>query len=155
MTRRGGARPGEVRARPREGRTQVSAGADWGAAAGQVERMLQQVAPGRYDAYEALLHALAEGQVWMLLWNGAPGAPDAQYGNMDVDGHGYAPCVTSAQELAASGWNRAHEVVDARRIADSLYRDHYGLWLNPHAVGGGVGIPWLDLRRIAGGLDRL
>ncbi|WP_184503501.1 enhanced serine sensitivity protein SseB C-terminal domain-containing protein [Streptomyces botrytidirepellens] len=133
----------------------MSAGADWGAAAGQVERMLEQVAPGRYDAYEALLRALSEGQVWMLLWHGAPGDPDAQYGNMDMDGHGYAPCVTSAQELAASGWNRAHEVVDARRIADSLYRDHYGLWLNPHAPGGGVGIPWLDLRRIAGGLDRL
>src|ERR1044072_7054096 len=114
MTRRGGARPGEVRARRREGRAQGGGGA----AAGRVERMLQQVAPGRYDAYEALLHALAEGQVWMLLWNGAPGAPDAQYGHMDVDGHGYAPCVTSAQELAASGWNRAHEVVDARRIAD-------------------------------------
>ncbi|MET7760881.1 enhanced serine sensitivity protein SseB C-terminal domain-containing protein [Streptomyces sp. NPDC005336] len=117
--------------------------------------MLQQVAPGRYDAYEALLHALAEGEVWMLLWHGAPGSSDAQYGNMDVGGLGYAPCVTSAQELAASGWNRAHEVVDGRRIAASLYRDRYGLWLNPHAPGGGVGIPWLDLRRIAGGLDRL
>ncbi|MCD9592775.1 MULTISPECIES: enhanced serine sensitivity protein SseB C-terminal domain-containing protein [Streptomyces] len=133
----------------------MSAGADWGAVAGQVERALQQVAPGRYDAYEALLRAIGEGQVWMLLWHGAPGSPDAQYGNMDVDGLGYAPCVTSAQELAASGWNRAHEVVDGRLIADSLYRDRYGLWLNPHAPGGGVGIPWPDLRRIAGGLDRL
>ncbi|MCG0284939.1 enhanced serine sensitivity protein SseB C-terminal domain-containing protein [Streptomyces sp. PSAA01] len=133
----------------------MSAGADWGAAAGQVERALQQVAPGRYDAYEALLRAIGEGQVWMLLWHGAPGTPEAQYGNMDVAGIGYAPCVTSAQELAASGWNRAHEVVDGRLIADSLYRDRYGLWLNPHARGGGVGIPWPDLRRIAGGLDRL
>ena len=56
------------------------------AAAGQVEHMLRQVTPGRYDAYEALLHALAEGQVWMLLWHGAAGLPDAQYGNMEVDG---------------------------------------------------------------------
>ncbi|MER7789005.1 enhanced serine sensitivity protein SseB C-terminal domain-containing protein [Streptomyces sp. NPDC097640] len=117
--------------------------------------MLQQVAPGRYDAYESLLYALAEGQVWMLLWQGAPGSPDAQYGNMDVGGLGYAPCVTSAQELAASGWSRAHEVVSGRQIAASLFPDRYGLWLNPHAPGGGVGIPWLDLRRIAGGLDRL
>ncbi len=29
------------------------------AAAGQVEHMLRQVTPGRYDAYEALLRALA------------------------------------------------------------------------------------------------
>ena len=40
-------------------------------------------------------------------------------------------------------------------IARTLYPDHWGLWLNPHAPGGGVGIPWLDLRRIATGLDRL
>lgn len=120
-----------------------------------MERMLRQVAPGRYDAYESLLRALADGQVWMLLWHGTPGSPDAQYGNMDVEGLGYAPCVTSAQELAASGWNRAHEVVGGRQIAASLFPDRYGLWLNPHAHGGGVGIPWLDLRRIAGGLDRL
>lgn len=135
--------------RPREGRTQVSAGG------GHVERMLQQVAPGRYDAYESLLYALAEGQIWMLLWHGTPGSPDAQYGNMDVAGLGYAPCVTSAQELAASGWNRAHEVVGGRQIASSLFPDRYGLWLNPHAPGGGVGIPWLDLRRIACGLELL
>ena len=47
--------------------------------------MLRQVAPGRYDAYEALLRALATpatGQVWMLLWHGQAGSPDAQYGNM-------------------------------------------------------------------------
>ncbi|MDX3231044.1 enhanced serine sensitivity protein SseB C-terminal domain-containing protein [Streptomyces sp. ME19-01-6] len=117
--------------------------------------MLQQVAPGRYDAYESLLYALADSQVWMLLWHGTPGSPDAQYGNMDVAGLGYAPCVTSAQELAASGWDRAHEVVSGRQIASSLFPDRYGLWLNPHAPGGGVGIPWLDLRRIACGLDRL
>ncbi|GAB2614255.1 enhanced serine sensitivity protein SseB C-terminal domain-containing protein [Streptomyces capparidis] len=117
--------------------------------------MLRQVAPGRYDAYEALLRALAEGEVWMLLWQGQPGSPDAQYGNMDVDGYGYAPCVTSARELTASGWNRAHEVVSGRAIARSLFRTRWGLWLNPHAPGGGVGIPWLDLRRIASGLDRL
>ncbi len=128
----------------------MSAGAESG-----VEQMLRQVAPGRYDTYEALLHALAEGSVWMLLWHGQAGSPDAQYGNMEVDGLGYAPCVTSAQELAASGWNRAHAVVPGRAVASSLYPDRWGLWLNPHAPGGGVGVPWLDLRRIAAGLDRL
>lgn len=139
------------------GGTQVSAGAGGGAAAaaGQVEQMLHGVSPGRYDAYEALLHALADGQVWMLLWQGQAGSPDAQYGNMDVGGLGYAPCVTSAQELSASGWNRAHEIVSGREIAGSLFRSRWGLWLNPHAPGGGVGVPWLDLRRIASGLDRL
>ncbi|CAL9431822.1 enhanced serine sensitivity protein SseB C-terminal domain-containing protein [Streptomyces pilosus] len=127
------------------------------AAAGQVEHMLRQVTPGRYDAYEALLRALAtpsSGQVWMLLWHGQAGSPDAQYGNMEVEGLAYAPCVTSAQELSASGWNRSYEVVDGLEAARALYPDRYGLWLNPHAPGGGVGIPWLDLRRIAGGLDR-
>lgn len=120
--------------------------------------MLRQVAPGRYDAYEALLQALADGsagQVWMLLWHGRAGSPDAQYGNMEVDGLGYAPCVTSAQELSVSGWNRAHEVVSGRDIARALYPERWGIWLNPHAPGGGVGIPWLDLRRIATGLDRM
>lgn len=61
---------------------------------GQVEHMLRQVTPGRYDAYEALLRALAtpnSGQVWMLLWHGQSGSPDAQYGNMEVEGYGYAP----------------------------------------------------------------
>ncbi|WP_190154690.1 enhanced serine sensitivity protein SseB C-terminal domain-containing protein [Streptomyces litmocidini] len=125
------------------------------ATGGRVEHMLRQVAPGRYDAYEQLLHALADGELWMLLWQGAPGSPDAQYGNMEVDGHGYAPCVTSAQELAASGWNRAHELVTGRDIARALYPDRWGVWLNPHAPGGGVGVPWADLRRIATGLDRM
>jgi hypothetical protein len=125
------------------------------APAGAVEQMLRQVTPGRYDAYEALLRALAEGQVWMLLWQGQAGAPDAQYGNMEVDGYGYAPCVTSPQELAASGWNRAHEVVSGLDVAAALYPDRWGVWLNPHAPGGGVGIPWPDLRRIVCGLDRL
>ncbi|GHH80620.1 enhanced serine sensitivity protein SseB [Streptomyces sulfonofaciens] len=127
------------------------------AAAGQVEQMLRQVTPGRYDAYEALLQALADpagGQVYMLLWHGQAGSPDAQYGNMQVDGLGYAPCVTSAQELTASGWNRSYEVIGGLDAARALYPDHYGLWLNPHAPGGGVGIPWLDLRRMATGLDR-
>lgn len=128
----------------------MSAGAESG-----VEQVLRQVAPGRYDTYEALLRSVAEGRVWMLLWHGQAGSPDAQYGNMEVDGLGYAPCVTSAQELAASGWNRAHEVVSGRSVAAALYPDRWGLWLNPHAPGGGVGIPWLDLRRITGGLDRL
>ncbi|WP_373561419.1 enhanced serine sensitivity protein SseB C-terminal domain-containing protein [Streptomyces sp. rh34] len=122
---------------------------------GTVEHMLRQVTPGRYDAYEALLAAVAEGRIWMLLWHGTAGSPDAQYGNMEIDGLGYAPCVTSAQELSASGWNRAHELVTGRDIARSLFPDRWGIWLNPHAPGGGVGIPWLDLRRIATGLDRL
>lgn len=117
--------------------------------------MLRQVTPGRYDAYEALLHALADGHLWMLLWHGQAGAPDAQYGNMEVEGLGYAPCVTSAQELAVSGWNRSHEVITGRDLARSLYPDRWGIWLNPHTSGGGVGIPWTDLRRVATGLDRM
>ncbi|MGW1292032.1 enhanced serine sensitivity protein SseB C-terminal domain-containing protein [Streptomyces sp. NPDC002533] len=124
-------------------------------AAGKVEQLLRQVTPGRYDAYEELLSAVAEGRIWMLLWHGTAGSPDAQYGNMEIDGLGYAPCVTSAQELSASGWNRSHELVTGRDIARALFPDRWGIWLNPHAPGGGVGIPWLDLRRIATGLDRL
>ncbi|HEY5835537.1 enhanced serine sensitivity protein SseB C-terminal domain-containing protein, partial [Streptomyces sp.] len=117
--------------------------------------MLLQVAPGRFDAYENLLASLAEGQVWMLLWHGSPGSPDAQYGSMEIGGHGYAPCFTSPRELAVSGWTREHEVVSGRDIALTLYPDRCGLWLNPHAADGGVGVPWLDLRRIAVGLDVL
>jgi hypothetical protein len=138
-----------------KGRSDVIAGAHGGAAAGHVEQMLLQVAPGRYDAYENLLASLADGQVWMLLWQGAPGAPDAQYAAMEVGGHRYAPCCTSPRELAASGWNRDHEVAQGRDIALTLFPDRCGLWLNPHAPGGGVGVPWADLRRIAGGLDLL
>ncbi len=119
-----------------------------------VENALREVAPGRYDTYETLLRALGDGRVWMLLWQGEPGSPDAQYGNMEVDGARYVPCVTSPAELAASGWNRSHEVLSGREIAAELYREHYGLWLNPHAPGGGVGVPWADLRRVATGLDR-
>lgn len=130
----------------------MSAGAAGG---GALERAMREVAPGRYDAYEDLLRALAEGQVWMLLWHGTPGSPDAQYGNMDISGHGYAPAVTSPEQLAASGWARAHEVISGPEIAAALYRTRWGLWLNPHVPGGGVGIPWADLRRVAGGLDRL
>src|SRR6476646_4728009 len=92
--------------------------------------MLRQVTPGRYDAYEALLRALAtpnSGQIWMLLWHGQAGSPDAQYGNMEVDGYD---------------------------VARTLCPDRDGLWLNPHAPGGGLGSPWLDLRRIATGLER-
>lgn len=126
-----------------------------GAAGGGVEQVLRQVAPGRFDAYEDLLHAVADGQIWMLLWQGVPGSPDAQYGNMEVGGFGYAPCVTSRQELAASGWTRPHEVVTGRDIAATLFPERWGLWLDPHGPSGGVGIPWLDLRRIAAGLDRL
>ena len=40
------------------------------AAAGQLEHMMRQVTPGRYESYESLLHALAEGSLWMLLWQG-------------------------------------------------------------------------------------
>ncbi|QMU72423.1 enhanced serine sensitivity protein SseB C-terminal domain-containing protein [Streptacidiphilus sp. P02-A3a] len=120
-----------------------------------IERALRGVAPGRYEAYEELLRALGEGQVWMLLWHGESGQPDAQYGNLEVGRFGYAPCVTSAEQLAASGWPRAHQVSPGREIAASLYRERWGLWLNPHQPGGGVGVPWTDLRRIAGGLDRL
>ena len=124
--------------------------------AGQgIEELFPEVTADRLDTYEALLAALTDGRLWMLLWHGDPGAPDARYGVMEVAGHGYAPCVTSERALAASGWNRAHEVVAGRDIAAALYPDHCGLWLNPHAPGGGLGVPWLDLRRIAGGLDRL
>ncbi|MDX2853027.1 MULTISPECIES: enhanced serine sensitivity protein SseB C-terminal domain-containing protein [Streptomycetaceae] len=129
----------------------MSAGVGGG---GGLEHALRQVTPGRYDAYEEVLRALADSQVWMLLWQGTPGGADAQYGNMEVAGHGYAPCVTSPQEFTACGWNRAHEVVSGREIAASLFPDRWGLWLNPHAPGGGIGIPWLDLRRVCLGLDR-
>lgn len=122
---------------------------------GAVERARRAVTPGDWPGYEALLQALAEGEVWMLLWRGTPGSPDTQYGNMEIGGYGYAPAVTSAEQLAASGWTRSHEVVSGARIADALYRTRWGLWLDPHAPGGGVGIPWADLRRIAVGLDRL
>ncbi|MEU6344201.1 enhanced serine sensitivity protein SseB C-terminal domain-containing protein [Streptomyces sp. NPDC046977] len=121
---------------------------------GGLEHALRQVTPGGFDAYETLLGALADGEVWMLLWQGTPGGADAQYGNMEVGGLGYAPCVTSSRELAASGWTRAHEVVSGREVAASLFPDRWGLWLNPHAPGGGVGVPWLDLRRIGLGLDQ-
>ena len=120
-----------------------------------IEQALRGVAPGRYEAYEELLRALGEGHVWMLLWYGEAGRTDAQYGNMEVGGFGYAPCVTSAEQLAASGWTRAHQISPGREIAASLYRERWGLWLNPHQSGGGVGVPWADLRRVAGGLDRL
>lgn len=126
-----------------------------GRGGGGVEELLPQVTADRLDTYEALLAALAGAEVWMLLWHGRPGDPDAQYGSVEITGHGYAPCVTSERELAASGWTREHERVRGRDIAAALYPDHWGLWLNPHASGGGLGIPWLDLRRIAGGLDRL
>nr|WP_202511909.1 enhanced serine sensitivity protein SseB C-terminal domain-containing protein [Streptomyces sp. SID3343] len=116
---------------------------------------MSQVAPGRYDAYERLLEALDGASVWMLLWQGQPGSSDAQYGNMDVAGWRYAPAFTSEEELRSSRWDRSFEVVPVAEIASSLYTDHWGLWLNPHAQGGGVGVPHLDLRRIVGGLDRL
>ncbi|MDT0341253.1 enhanced serine sensitivity protein SseB C-terminal domain-containing protein [Streptomyces litchfieldiae] len=120
-----------------------------------LEELLPRITPDRLDTYEELLAALAASEVWMLLWHGRPGDPEAQYGSVEVAGHGYAPCVTSERELSASGWTRSHEVVTGRDIAAALYPDHWGLWLNPHAPGGGLGIPWLDLRRIAGGLERL
>ncbi|MFW6719947.1 enhanced serine sensitivity protein SseB C-terminal domain-containing protein [Streptomyces sp. MAR4 CNY-716] len=120
-----------------------------------MDQLVREVAPGRYDAYEALLAALAAGRVWMLLWQGRPDTPDAQYGSMQVEGHAYAPCFSSDRELAASGWAGAHEPVAGAEIAAALYPDRWGLWLDPHAAGGGVGVPWLDLRRVATGLDRL
>ncbi len=151
-----GDRPDQEKNRQGKGRSHVIAGAQGGAAAaGHVEQVLLQVAPGRFDAYENLLASLAGDQVWMLLWQGSAGSPDAQYGSMHVGGHPYAPCFTSPRELAASGWTRDHEIVSGRDIALTLYPDRCGLWLNPHAAGGGVGIPWLDLRRIAVGLDLL
>ncbi|MDH6143294.1 enhanced serine sensitivity protein SseB C-terminal domain-containing protein [Kitasatospora acidiphila] len=122
---------------------------------GTLERALKEVAPDRFEAYEQLLRELSAGRVWMLLWHGSPGSPDAQYGNMDIGGHGYAPAVTSPEQLTASGWSRAHEVISGKEIAATLYRTRWGLWLNPHTPGGGVGVPWADLRRIAAGLDRL
>lgn len=121
----------------------------------QVEQALGHVTPGRYDAYERLLEALTNAPVWMLLWQGHPGSPDAQYGNMDVAGWRYAPAFTSEEQLRASGWDRSFEVCRVPDIAASLYTDRWGLWLNPHVQGGGVGVPYLDLRRIVGGLDRL
>ncbi|MEE1927380.1 enhanced serine sensitivity protein SseB C-terminal domain-containing protein [Streptomyces sp. TRM 70351] len=124
-------------------------------AGGSVEELLRQVTPGRYDAYEALLRGLADGQVWPLLWHGGAEDPAAQYARMEMAGHGYVPCVTSARELAACGWTRGHEAATGRQLAAALYPERYGLWLDPHARGGGVGVPWLDLRRVAVGLDRL
>ena len=68
-----------------------------------VEELLARVTPDRLDTYEALLRALADSELWMLLWQGDPGEPDAHYGGIEVAGHGYAPCVTSGPELTASG----------------------------------------------------
>jgi hypothetical protein len=131
----------------------VAAGS--GVAGRTLESALRQVAPGRLDTYETLLAALAESDVWMLLWRGTPGSPDAQYGTMRLSGESYVPCATSAEQFAASGWPRGHEVVAGREIARTLYRNRWGLWLDPHAPGGGVGVPWADLRRVAWGLERL
>ncbi|WP_103500117.1 MULTISPECIES: enhanced serine sensitivity protein SseB C-terminal domain-containing protein [unclassified Streptomyces] len=111
--------------------------------------------PDRLAAYEELLTALAGSRLWMPLWHGAAGDADARYGGMESGGYGYAPCFTSERELAASGWGRDHEVTDGRTVASALYRDRCGLWLDPHTDGGGLGVPWLDLRRVAEGLDRL
>ncbi|MGD9482207.1 enhanced serine sensitivity protein SseB C-terminal domain-containing protein [Streptomyces sp. TRM70308] len=127
-------------------------------AGGSVEELLRQVAPGRSDrfaAYEALLRALTDAPLWLLLWQGHSGDPRARYAGLGVAGHGYVPCVTSARELAVSGWTRGHEVVQGREAAGGLFPAHHGLWLNPHGPGGGLGVPWPDLRRVFGGLDRL
>ncbi|WTW97428.1 enhanced serine sensitivity protein SseB [Streptomycetaceae bacterium NBC_01309] len=121
----------------------------------EVEHALRQVAPQDYEAYERLLECLARGHVWMLLWQGEPGSPDAQYGNMEVHGSRYAPAFTSEGQLHESRWDRGWEVHAVREIAATLYPDQWGLWLNPHMQGGGVGVPYLDLRRIVGGLDKL
>ncbi|MDI2129373.1 enhanced serine sensitivity protein SseB C-terminal domain-containing protein [Yinghuangia seranimata] len=123
--------------------------------ANEVEHALRQVAPQGYEAYERLLEGLSRGHVWMLLWQGEPGSPDAQYGNMEVHGAHYAPCFTSEEQLRESGWDRGWEVHAVMEIAGTLYPDKWGLWLNPHMQGGGVGVPYLDLRRIVGGLEHL
>ncbi|MET8557407.1 enhanced serine sensitivity protein SseB C-terminal domain-containing protein [Streptomyces sp. NPDC004959] len=114
-----------------------------------LEETLRQVVPGRFDSYEALLHALATSSVHMLLFSGTPGSPEARYGSMEVAGHSYAPCVTSPGELAASGWSRAQVLERGEAVAAALYPSRRGLWINPHAPGGGIGIPWADLRRVA------
>lgn len=123
--------------------------------ANEVEQAVRQVAPRDYEAYERLLQALARGHVWMLLWQGEPGSPDAQYGNMEVHGSRYAPAFTSEEQLRESRWDRGWEVHAVIEIAATLYPDQWGIWLNPHRDGGGVGVPYLDLRRIVGGLDKL
>ncbi|NUU24747.1 MAG: enhanced serine sensitivity protein SseB [Streptomycetaceae bacterium] len=123
--------------------------------ANEVEQALRQVTPQGYEPYEHLLGALARGHVWMLLWQGEPGSPDAQYGNMEVHGQRYAPAFTSEDQLRESRWDRGWEVHAVVEIARTLYPDRWGLWLNPHMQGGGVGVPYLDLRRIVAGLDKL
>ncbi|MCF2528642.1 enhanced serine sensitivity protein SseB C-terminal domain-containing protein [Yinghuangia soli] len=123
--------------------------------ANEVEHALRQVRPQGYEPYERLLEALARGHVWMLLWQGEPGSPEAQYGNMEVHGQRYAPAFTSEDQLRESRWDRGWEVHAVVEIAATLYPDQWGLWLNPHMQGGGVGVPYLDLRRIVGGLDKL
>ncbi|WP_235215416.1 enhanced serine sensitivity protein SseB C-terminal domain-containing protein [Phaeacidiphilus oryzae] len=129
------------------------AAADLGAAVDA----LRSAPPGRprLEAYETLLRAVADGTLYALLWHGEPGSPDAQYGSMEVAGYGYVPTVSSPAQLAASGWQRAHEACGGRELAAVLYPSRWGLWLDPHAAGGGVGVPWADLRRVALGLDRL
>ncbi|GAA1913434.1 enhanced serine sensitivity protein SseB C-terminal domain-containing protein [Streptomyces sodiiphilus] len=120
-----------------------------------VEELLPEVTADRLDTYEALLASLGESRVWAFLHSGEAGDPRARFGAMEVLGHDYVPCVTSEQELAASAWPRAHEIAGGRELAAELFPARWGLWLNPHAPGGGLGVPWPDLRRIALGLDRL
>ncbi|MGR7002661.1 enhanced serine sensitivity protein SseB C-terminal domain-containing protein [Yinghuangia aomiensis] len=122
--------------------------------ANEVEHAMRQVAPQGYEAYEVLLQALDRGHVWMLLWQGQPGSPDAQYGNMEVHGSHYAPAFTSEEQLRESRWDRGWEVHAVKEIGATLYPDRWGIWLDPHMQGGGIGIPFLDLRRIVTGLDR-
>ncbi|NJP67137.1 enhanced serine sensitivity protein SseB C-terminal domain-containing protein [Streptomyces spiramenti] len=111
--------------------------------------------PDRLAAYEELLGALSRRDVHMPLWDGAPDDEDARFGLTEVDGHAYAPGFTSEERLAAAGWGRAHLVLPSRDVAAALYRERCGLWLDAHEPDGGMGVPWLDLRRVAEGLDRL
>ncbi|MFX4291477.1 enhanced serine sensitivity protein SseB C-terminal domain-containing protein [Streptomyces bohaiensis] len=111
--------------------------------------------PDRLGAYEELLAALTRQEVLMPLWEGSPDGEDARFGLMEVDGHAYAPGFTSHERLTAAQWGRAHLVLPCRSVAAALYRDRCGLWLDAHEPDGGMGIPWLDLRRIAEGIDRL
>lgn len=111
--------------------------------------------PDRLAAYEELLAALGRQDVVMPVWEGAPEDDDARFGLLEIDGHAYAPGFTSRERLAAAGWGRGHVVLPSRSVAAALYRERCGLWLDPHEADGGMGVPWLDLRRVAEGLDRL
>lgn len=124
------------------------------AAAGQVEHMMRQVTPGRYESYESLLHALSEGRLWMLLWQGQPGSPDAQYGGMEVESLGYAPCVTSPRSWPPAAGTGATRWSPGGTSPARCTRTA-GACGSTRTPRGGLGVPWADLRRIATGLERM